>query len=118
MVAAKIGAGGERGLPEAGAALIERAGADQAVAAPAAAGADEAMVFKLVLAASKAWRRLKGENRLPTVIPGNRCFGVPPEPAHACQVEAMAGYGITSKDIALVLGIDRDDRERDLPAGT
>jgi hypothetical protein len=28
------------------------------------------MVFKLVIAASKTWRRLKGENRLPMVIAG------------------------------------------------
>ena len=28
------------------------------------------MVFKLVVAASKTWRRLKGENRLPMVIAG------------------------------------------------
>ena len=28
------------------------------------------MVFKLVMAASKTWRRLKGENRLPSVIEG------------------------------------------------
>ena len=28
------------------------------------------MVFKLVMAASKTWRRLKGENRLPKVIAG------------------------------------------------
>tara|TARA_R110002020_G_scaffold27297_5_gene88052 strand:+ start:299 stop:712 length:414 start_codon:yes stop_codon:yes gene_type:complete len=28
------------------------------------------MVFKLVMAASKTWRRLKGENRLPMVIAG------------------------------------------------
>ena len=28
------------------------------------------MVFKLVMAASKTWRRLKGENQLPKVIQG------------------------------------------------
>jgi len=28
------------------------------------------MVFKLVMAASKSWRRLKGENQLPKVIAG------------------------------------------------
>jgi len=28
------------------------------------------MVFKLTMAASKTWRRLKGENRLPMVIAG------------------------------------------------
>ena len=28
------------------------------------------MVFKLVMAASKTWRRLKGENRLPMVVAG------------------------------------------------
>ena len=28
------------------------------------------MVFKLVIAASKTWRRLKGENQLPKVING------------------------------------------------
>jgi putative transposase len=28
------------------------------------------MVFKLVIAASKTWRRLKGENQLPKVIQG------------------------------------------------
>jgi putative transposase len=28
------------------------------------------MVFKLVMAASKSWRRLKGENLLPRVIAG------------------------------------------------
>ena len=28
------------------------------------------MVFKLTMAASKTWRRLKGENRLPVVIAG------------------------------------------------
>jgi len=28
------------------------------------------MVFKLVMAASRTWRRLKGENRLPLVIAG------------------------------------------------
>ena len=30
------------------------------------------MVFKLVMAASRTWRRLKGENRLPMVIAGVR----------------------------------------------
>jgi len=30
------------------------------------------MVFKLVTAAAKAWRRLKGENQLPKVIDGVR----------------------------------------------
>ena len=30
------------------------------------------MVFKLVIAASKTWRRLKGESRLPMVIAGVR----------------------------------------------
>jgi putative transposase len=28
------------------------------------------MVFKLVLAASRTWRRLKGENQLPKVVAG------------------------------------------------
>ena len=28
------------------------------------------MVFKLVMAASKTWRRLKGENQLPKVVGG------------------------------------------------
>ena len=28
------------------------------------------MVFKLVVAASKTWRRLKGENQLPKVVAG------------------------------------------------
>jgi len=28
------------------------------------------MVFKLVMAASRTWRRLKGENRLPQVVEG------------------------------------------------
>jgi len=28
------------------------------------------MVFKLVMAASKTWRRLKGQNQLPKVIQG------------------------------------------------
>ena len=30
------------------------------------------MVFKLVIAASKTWHRLKGENQLPKVIGGVR----------------------------------------------
>ena len=30
------------------------------------------MVFKLVMAASRTWRRLKGENRLPVVVEGIR----------------------------------------------
>lgn len=30
------------------------------------------MVFKLVIAASKTWRRLKGQNRLPMIIEGVR----------------------------------------------
>ena len=30
------------------------------------------MVFKLVMAASKTWRRLKGQNRLPMIIEGVR----------------------------------------------
>jgi hypothetical protein len=30
------------------------------------------MVFKLVMAASKTWRRLKGQNQLPKVIAGVR----------------------------------------------
>jgi transposase-like protein len=30
------------------------------------------MVFKLVMAASKTWRRLKGQNRLPMLIEGVR----------------------------------------------
>jgi hypothetical protein len=30
------------------------------------------MVFKLVMAASKTWRRLKGQNQLPKVISGVR----------------------------------------------
>jgi putative transposase len=28
------------------------------------------MVFKLVIAAAKTWRRLKGENQLPKVVQG------------------------------------------------
>ena len=28
------------------------------------------MVFKLVMAAARTWRRLKGENQLPTVVQG------------------------------------------------
>jgi putative transposase len=28
------------------------------------------MVFKLVMAAAKSWRRLKGENQLPMVVEG------------------------------------------------
>ncbi|ORE97102.1 transposase of ISMex3, IS256 family protein [Aurantimonas sp. 22II-16-19i] len=28
------------------------------------------MVFKLIIAAAKSWRRLKGENRLPMIIAG------------------------------------------------
>ena len=28
------------------------------------------MVFKLIMAAAKTWRRLKGENQLPKVIAG------------------------------------------------
>jgi hypothetical protein len=28
------------------------------------------MVFKLVIAASKTWRRLKGENQLPKIVAG------------------------------------------------
>jgi putative transposase len=28
------------------------------------------MVFKLVMAAAKTWRRLKGENQLPKVVAG------------------------------------------------
>jgi putative transposase len=28
------------------------------------------MVFKLVMAAAKTWRRLKGENQLPKIIAG------------------------------------------------
>ena len=32
--------------------------------------ADEMPVFKLVMAASKTWRRLKGENQLPKVVAG------------------------------------------------
>ena len=28
------------------------------------------MVFKLIMAASKTWRRLKGENQLPKVVQG------------------------------------------------
>ena len=28
------------------------------------------MVFKLVMAAAETWRRLKGENQLPKVVPG------------------------------------------------
>jgi transposase-like protein len=31
-----------------------------------------AMVFKLIMAASKSWRRLKGNNQLPKVIEGVR----------------------------------------------
>jgi putative transposase len=30
------------------------------------------MVFKLVMAAARTWRRLKGENQLPKVIDGVR----------------------------------------------
>ncbi len=30
------------------------------------------MVFKLVMAAAKTWRRLKGENQLPKVVQGVR----------------------------------------------
>ncbi|MBC7285583.1 MAG: hypothetical protein H5U12_29935, partial [Hoeflea sp.] len=30
------------------------------------------MVFKLVIAASRTWRRLKGENQLPKVVAGVR----------------------------------------------
>ncbi len=30
------------------------------------------MVFKLVMAASRTWRRLKGENQLPKVVRGVR----------------------------------------------
>ena len=30
------------------------------------------MVFKLVMAAAKTWRRLKGENQLPKVVEGVR----------------------------------------------
>ena len=30
------------------------------------------MVFKLVMAASRSWRRLKGENQLPRVLQGVR----------------------------------------------
>jgi putative transposase len=30
------------------------------------------MVFKLVMAAARTWRRLKGENQLPKVIEGVR----------------------------------------------
>jgi len=30
------------------------------------------MVYKLIIAASKTWRRLKGENQLPKVIGGVR----------------------------------------------
>ena len=30
------------------------------------------MVFKLVMAAAKTWRRLKGENQLPKVVRGVR----------------------------------------------
>ena len=33
-------------------------------------GTARLMVFKLVMAASKTWRRLKGENQLPKVISG------------------------------------------------
>ena len=34
------------------------------------AGCSILMVFKLVMTASKTWRRLKGENRLPMVVAG------------------------------------------------
>ena len=30
------------------------------------------MVFKLVMAAAKTWRRLKGENQLPKIVEGVR----------------------------------------------
>jgi hypothetical protein len=33
------------------------------------------MVFKLVMAAARTWRRLKGENQLPKVIDGVRFKG-------------------------------------------
>ncbi len=33
------------------------------------------MVFKLVMTASKTWRRLKGQNQLPKVITGVRFNG-------------------------------------------
>jgi hypothetical protein len=31
------------------------------------------MVFKLVTAAAKTWRRLKGENQLPKIVQGMEC---------------------------------------------
>ena len=33
-------------------------------------GTARLMVFKLVMAAAKTWRRLKGENQLPKVVQG------------------------------------------------
>ncbi|ORE91069.1 transposase mutator type [Stappia sp. 22II-S9-Z10] len=43
------------------------------------------MVFKLTMAASKNWRRLKGENRLPMVIAGVKLTGGVANPATADQ---------------------------------
>ena len=43
------------------------------------------MVFKLTMAASKTWRRLKGENRLPLVIAGVRFTDGVADPTHADQ---------------------------------
>jgi putative transposase len=34
------------------------------------------MVFKLVMAASKTWRRLQGQNQLPKVHPGCQNDGI------------------------------------------
>ena len=43
------------------------------------------MVFKLTMAASKTWRRLKGENRLPMVIAGVKFTDGIATPANADQ---------------------------------
>ena len=43
------------------------------------------MVFKLVSAAAKTWRRLKGENQLPKIVRGvkfHNGVGVVETPAH------------------------------------
>ena len=39
---------------------------------PVVNGGLQLMVFKLVMAAARTWRRLKGENQLPKVIEGVR----------------------------------------------
>lgn len=39
------------------------------------------MVFRLAMAASRTWRRLKGENRLPMVIAGIKFIGAVVDPA-------------------------------------